>query len=587
MTIPKSQNITLENISLSAADELNALAKKHLLTDLKAAEHTLKEADNISRKLNYEKGIAEAARSFAHIAMAQNRTADAFQFIKEALALFQKINFEKGIAMSLNDLGNINFKISDYTKASKYYFESLQLKEKLGDKKGAANTLLNLGSVYQKQNNYAKAVITYKRSLRIAQRLKEQSLVASVENNLGEILIAQRKYGHALKHLEIAAELSLKTGDKIKLACVYNNIGSAWMLLHNNTEAMNAFSHCVNISKTEKLKVEFYSASINMAEVLIRQKKYTEAEKMLLPVVAECKKQDNKHILQRAYGKMSDLYASQKKYQKTIRFYNLSNRIQLQLLNEENIRQTNELSIRFDVQQKEKEAEIFRLKNVEMKSMLSKLNDEKKRSDNLLKNILPVKVAEDLKAHGKSPVQYFESVSVMFADIKDFTVFSQTLSPEELVKELDYCFMKFDEIIDKYGIEKIKTIGDAYLCASGLPIKKRGHALRIVSAAKDFLAFIAERKTEKEMRNEPAFEIRIGIHSGPVIAGIIGTKKFAYDIWGDTVNTAARMEQSSAEGKINISDTTHQLIKHKINCTYRGKIAAKNKGEIDMYFVND
>ncbi len=175
----------------------------------------------------------------------------------------------------------------------------------------------------------------------------------------------------------------------------------------------------------------------------------------------------------------------------------------------------------------------------------------------------------------------------MFIDIKDFTLYSQKLSPEELVMELDYCFLKFDEIIDKYKLEKIKTIGDAYLCAGGLPKPSKDHAHKISLAAIDIKKFVAERKKENDRKNQLGFEVRIGIHSGPVIAGIIGKKKFAYDIWGDTVNTAARMEQSSDAGKINISENTFKLIQRKIPCTYRGKIAAKNKGEIDMYFVND
>ena len=179
----------------------------------------------------------------------------------------------------------------------------------------------------------------------------------------------------------------------------------------------------------------------------------------------------------------------------------------------------------------------------------------------------------------------FSMVTVMFTDFIDFTHVSQHISAELLVAELDYCFSAFDRMIQQYKIEKIKTVGDAYLCASGLPVSSFTHATDMVNAAIEIRNFMLERKKEKEAKGEIPFEIRIGIHTGPVVAGIVGVKKYAYDIWGDTVNVSARMEQNSEAGKINISGSTYDLVKDKFNCVYRGKIQAKNKGEIDMFFV--
>ena len=173
----------------------------------------------------------------------------------------------------------------------------------------------------------------------------------------------------------------------------------------------------------------------------------------------------------------------------------------------------------------------------------------------------------------------------MFTDFKDFTRVSQNISAELLVAELHYCFSAFDEMLQKYGIEKIKTVGDAYLCASGLPVSSFTHATDMVSAAIEVRNFMLQRKKEKESRGETPFEMRIGIHTGPVVAGIVGVKKYAYDIWGDTVNLAARMEENSEAGKINISGSTYELVKDKFECVYRGKVEAKNKGEVDMFFV--
>ncbi|HTN45935.1 MAG TPA: adenylate/guanylate cyclase domain-containing protein [Flavipsychrobacter sp.] len=206
---------------------------------------------------------------------------------------------------------------------------------------------------------------------------------------------------------------------------------------------------------------------------------------------------------------------------------------------------------------------------------------EKKKSDDLLLNILPSEIAEELKLKGESKAHKYDEVSVLFTDFVNFTKISEQLGVDELLHELNVNFTAFDRIMEKHGLEKIKTIGDAYLAVSGLPVANSRHAQNTILAALDILEFVKIRKAEVPY----GLDIRIGINSGSLIAGIIGVKKFAYDIWGDTVNTAARMEQNSEAGKINISAQTYELVKEEFACSYRGKIGAKNKGEIDMYFV--
>jgi class 3 adenylate cyclase len=215
----------------------------------------------------------------------------------------------------------------------------------------------------------------------------------------------------------------------------------------------------------------------------------------------------------------------------------------------------------------------------------NKINKGKKRSDQLLLNILPEEVAEELKAKGSADAKQFDEVTVMFTDFMDFTQASEKLSAAELVKEINHCYSEFDKIISKHNLEKIKTIGDSYMCAGGLPVPNKTNAEDTVKAALEICEFMRGEKQKHDAEKKPFFEIRIGCNTGPVVAGIVGIKKFAYDIWGDTVNIAARMEQNSEGGQINISGTTYELVKDKFNCTHRGKILAKHKGEIDMYFV--
>lgn len=265
--------------------------------------------------------------------------------------------------------------------------------------------------------------------------------------------------------------------------------------------------------------------------------------------------------------------------------------VEVQRLSEKTISQEKEKMEILEGQKEALESEVsLRTREVlEQKQEIEKqhaaLVVEKGKSDNLLLNILPGEIAEELKNKGHSEARLYDNVTVLFTDFVNFTKLSEHMTPQELVSEIDYCFKGFDVIISELGIEKIKTIGDAYLAVSGLPVANDEHAIRMVQAAlkiRDFMALYKARRIEED---KPYFDLRFGIHSGPVVAGIVGTKKFAFDIWGDTVNTAARMEQSGETGKINISAATFELIKDSYHCEYRGLVNAKNKGAMEMYFV--
>jgi class 3 adenylate cyclase len=223
------------------------------------------------------------------------------------------------------------------------------------------------------------------------------------------------------------------------------------------------------------------------------------------------------------------------------------------------------------------------LQNLSNKNV--ELAKEKKKSDDLLLNILPASVAEELKETGGSKAGLFENVSVLFLDIVDFTLIGEDLSPQELVNELNHCFTLFDNLVTKNQMEKIKTVGDSYIAVSGLPAERANHAEIAVDTALDMMEVIEKYGEDRRKANKPYFQFRAGIHSGPLVAGIVGIKKFAYDIWGDTVNIAARMEQNGEGGKVNISNQTYELVKHKFQTEVRGKLPAKNKGDIEMYFV--
>lgn len=227
------------------------------------------------------------------------------------------------------------------------------------------------------------------------------------------------------------------------------------------------------------------------------------------------------------------------------------------------------------------ETDITRIKEAEEQLIV-----EKEKSDKLLKNILPEETAEELKSKGYATPRYYKSVSVLFADIKSFSSYSQDLAPQELLNSLNDYFNVFDEIVKRNFVEKIKTIGDSYMCAGGLPIPNRSHTFNVILVGLQIQQSSKLINEKRRIEGKIAWEFRVGIHTGEIISGVIGKQKFAYDIWGDTVNIASRLEGSCETGKVNISGVTYEAVKNYFDCEHRGKIDIKNRGNIDMYFVN-
>ena len=213
------------------------------------------------------------------------------------------------------------------------------------------------------------------------------------------------------------------------------------------------------------------------------------------------------------------------------------------------------------------------------------LDRQKEEIESLLLNILPSEVAFELRTQGTATPRHYDCVSVLFTDFKGFTKIAGDLSPEELVAELNEFFMAFDEIAERNNLEKIKTIGDAYMCAGGIPTENKTHPHDTVRAGLEMQEFMNRTNEVRASKGKQTWGLRVGIHTGPVVAGVVGKNKYAYDIWGNAVNIASRMESSGEAGKLNISAATFELVRHQYNCVFRGKIYAKNVGDIDMYFV--
>lgn len=220
-------------------------------------------------------------------------------------------------------------------------------------------------------------------------------------------------------------------------------------------------------------------------------------------------------------------------------------------------------------------------------ALQSLLVEENKKSDALISNLLPQETADELKSTGFAKAKSYPAATVLFTDFVEFSALARVLSAEQLVEQIDFYFGAFDEIVCRYGLEKIKTIGDSYMCAGGLPTQKEAHAHDMVRAALEIRRFVARHRAAKMAQFGYPFDIRIGIHTGHVVAGVVGNSKIAYDIWGETVNIASRIEQLCEPCRIGISQATYALVKDDFKCSYRGRFPARHVGEVDIYYLED
>lgn len=398
----------------------------------------------------------------------------------------------------------------------------------------------------------------------------------------------------SLKYFEQAQKLAAGLNDMPGLALSYYNLSLAYGALGNKSESEEA--NRLYYDTKEKIKdkqdIADLSSQVKNANTELKDKmdKLTEKERDILSQEAELKMMDT--VLDQVQHEKEE---QTKAYKMELRIKDdeIKMKEQERLIEVEQEKAVRNLFIGGFVivliiaffiyrgfRQKQKT-------NAELSEKNRLIAQEKERSDELLLNILPAETADELKKHGKASPRYYSEVTVLFTDFKNFTRFAEKLTPDQLVAEIDFCFRKFDEITTRHGLEKIKTIGDAYMCASGVPVQNSNNANAVVAAAIEIRDFMIETRKAHLAKGEDYWEIRIGVNSGPIIAGIVGIRKFAYDIWGDTVNIASRIESSGEPGKINISGSTYDLVKNNFNCTFRGKVEAKNKGQIDMYFVEN
>jgi adenylate cyclase len=534
----------------------------------------------------------------------------------QIMSLSEKIGYKKGICEAYWSYGYIKSYRSNYAEALDYLLKGLKVAEDAGDKRLIATSLNYIGLVYNNKQDYKNALGFLKRSILIAEEGGYEDIYANIINNIGNSYSGLGDNKLAMENYQKSAEIAEKDGNMRQYSVCLIGVGEIYGKEHNYEKSLevhekglkiaeagfdkNTLANCLNY-----VALDLFNLG-NNEEAL---KYETRALKITQEINAEDVQKDCYFLLEQIYAKNKDFKSA---FDNEVGYDQICDSIYKTLKNEKFA----QLQMEYDFEKKQaKEKADQEKKDLNSKEEIKKrkyirygimggmtmfifflfvvfrqkkkITDEKHRSDELLHNILPEEVAKELKETGVSKAKRYELVTVMFTDFKDFTRISEQLTPEQLVTEIDYCFRNFDYIINKYGIEKIKTMGDSYMCAGGIPKKNKTNPEYVVKAAIEIRDFMVNHKKEKEAKGGVSFEIRIGINSGQVVAGIVGVKKFAYDIWGDTVNLASKIETAGEPGKVNISENTYLLVKDKFNCIKRGKIMIRNKGEVDMYFVNE
>jgi adenylate cyclase len=590
-------------------------------SDFDKARQFADDALEIARKITmpdgnegYKFGMANAYNVQGIISQFQGNFSDALEYHFSALNIRKEYGEPKGIADSYNNIGIIYSIQGKYPDALKYHFDALKIREQMGDKNGIAMAHNNIGIIYAMQGNYSEALQSYKATLKIRETLGDKSALGDSYNNIGIIHFNLGNYPEALQYYYDNLKIREEMGNKKGIAEAHCNIALVYDRQENLNEAIDNYSTSLKIFSEIGDKDGIAKVYKNIGSINIKLGKFAEAKPYLLKGLELAKETGAKDVIKEAYRGLAELDSATGNWKDAFRNHQLFIQYRDSLVNEENTRKTvqNQMQYEFDkkealnkIEQDKRDAlaqkELQKQKLVRngfvggfavvllFAGIFFKQRNrtiyEKRKSEELLLNILPAEVASELKKTGSAKAKAYTMVTVMFTDFKDFTSVSEKVSAELLVDEIHHCFSAFDKIIQKHNIEKIKTIGDAYLCASGIPASNFTHAEDMIKAAIEVRNFMLERKKEKQTKGEIPFDLRIGIHTGPVVAGIVGVKKYAYDIWGDTVNLAARIEQNCEPGKINISGSTYELVKDKFICQHRGKISAKNKGDIDMYFV--
>ncbi len=509
----------------------------------------------------------------------------ALEYYSKALHTNEEIGNKGGIGGNLVNIGLVYYYLSDYGKALEYYGKSLLILEEIGHKQFQANALGNIGNVYSNLSDYPKALEYYNKALLINEEIGNKNGIAFNYGNIGSVYLSLSDYPKALEYHSKALLIDEEIGNKGGIATNLGNIGSVYLSLSDYPKALEYHSKALHINEEigNKVGIALHLGNIGIVYATKESTYYDakKAEEYLQKTLLISNEIGIKELMRESYVQLHKLRLTEGRFKEALVFYKKSVEIDKEIQSEEAKNQ----ALIFDQRRKLEEDEKAR------QLKLARFQEQEK----ILHNILPVKIADRILNQDTFIADHFESVSVMFMDIVGFTSLSSIAPPKQLVFLLDAIFQKADEVVENYGLEKIKTIGDGYLAVANVTSPLAHHqkataqaALQLLETMKDFVVNIPTDLGNTDwIKNMNDLEIRIGIHTGEVVAGIIGKNKYTYDLWGDAVNIASRMESNSEAGRIHISEQFAKSIESNPEFTLipRGTISIKGKGTMNTFWL--
>ncbi len=501
------------------------------LSDFSKALECFNKALEQAEHQENKQGIASAMSGMGSVYQILRDYSLALDYYSKALEIFKSQNFKQGLSSLLSNIGNVYVYLTDHDSAMEYYMQALAIHKESGNKAGEALCYGNISIVHQNHHDYQSALEYSDKAILKFEELGMKTSLAVEHANMGVIYILMKDYNRSNKYLTRSLQLAEEVGQKSLIASVTNLLGT----LYAQEE---------NPNQNDSLAENYFLASISLSSEL-NNKEY-EPYKMLSQI----------------YKKQSRWQESQEYFEK---FYDLEKEVQSQ----EAKKQAENMEYRRKIEESERDRQV----------KIARFQEQEK----ILLNILPAQIAERILEGEKQIADLHEHVSVFFSDIVGFTQLSQKISPDKLLSMLNEIFSEFDRIARKHGLEKIKTIGDAYMAVAGVPLAQEDHAERAAAFALDVIEYM---KIYRQTSNSD-LQIRVGLHCGKAIAGVIGENKFAYDLWGDSVNTASRMESHGEAGRIHVSeDFKKALSNSSLNFIERGEMEVKGKGMMKTYFLN-
>ena len=601
-------------------DVLDQLSKNQFGPNPDKAIEYAEQAVDISNKINDKKRLGYALKNVGLGYYFKADFVEVLTYWQQSLEAFKSINHAKGISNLESNIGAVFYSTGDNVKALEHYLRALIISEDSGDDHRKATVLQNIGAVYENTRDYDKAEDHLIQALQMFEKLENNRGLATTSLNLGEIYFEQKKDQTKAKlYFELAREkLAIEDDALLPNALIF--LAQIDSENKDHSQAMRKLKEAYAMAERKDGKVAMSIAKRELGKVYADiglSDKSIETYQEALRLSNEIGVNDD---LQKTIVGIIEAYKGNNDFLNVANYQDSLIAINKKIYDLESDDNVQNLQLSFDIEKKESEIAILNVQNeiqtqqiaratlfrnfliaaaglllviiggiVYQYRFVKKTNEiithERNKSDQLLLNILPKETADELKEYGIVQAKKYENATVLFTDFVNFTGKSGNIEPEDLVKSIGYYFTNFDEIVGRYNMEKIKTIGDAYMCVGGIPNKNETNAMDALKAAEAILTFVEETRKNPPPGITP-FKIRIGINNGPLVAGVVGTKKFQYDIWGDTVNIASRMESNCEPNHINVSQNVFDELKNKVAFKYRGEVKVKNKGKMKMYYLD-